>query len=88
MSETAVEIVRPSDGQVTLTLSYEDAEILTRLIGRCNPGNLVAHSTTLYDAIHSLCEEFGEDDKDAANRFYSAVIGQQVYVYDISYNPF
>lgn len=88
MSETTFEITRPTEGRVVLNLDWQDAEIVLRLVGLANTGNLASHSQNLLSIVNSLVEEFGRDNGEANNRYGARISNGQVYIYDLLNPPF
>jgi len=76
------EINSPTDGGVTLTLPWADAEVLTRLVGMSNSGNLQKHSPLLHDFVQQMVEHVGRNNINEANRYATEIRGGQVYISD------
>lgn len=76
-------ITAPTDGFVQLTLTWEDAEVLTRLVGRANSGNLKKFSPRLYDFVLEMVEYVGRDTSDEATNFVSERENGQIYLVDL-----
>jgi hypothetical protein len=77
-------ITPPKEGAVTIVLDWKDAEILTRLVGTANHGNLSSHSPALVVLMEKLNEAFGRNIEGEANRFVAEVErNKQVYITDL-----
>lgn len=81
----SVEITKPTKGGVKIELSYEDAEVLLRLVGLSNYGNLVEHSPDLNKVMDALLEEYGGVDE---GRYGARLSGNQAFIYDRENPPF
>lgn len=77
-----IEITAPTDGGVTLNLPWADAEVLTRLVGMCNTGNLRIVSPVLLDFVSQMNEHVGRNTDTEANRYLAEITAGQVYVLD------
>ncbi len=75
-------IIAPQKGKVTLILDWQEAEIVTRLIGMANHGNLGAHSPNLVAMLTGLLESFGRNLASESNRYTANIQGGQVYLFD------
>lgn len=79
----SIEIVEPQEGKVTLTLSWKDAEILTRIVGLTNTGNIEEHSPVLLEFVTSMVEHVGRSTSVEVNRYLTETRGKQVYIIDL-----
>lgn len=77
------EFVLPTEGKAVLNLDWKDAEILARIIGMVNTGNLSQYSAVLYDFVSKMNTEVGRNDIDRADAFIAVVRGSQVYVENV-----
>lgn len=75
-----VEIVKPTEGTVTLTMSYEAASALTRLLGIVNGG--VARKTGLHDISAPLLSEFGVNDKPKGKYTQTEIRHGQIHIFE------
>ena len=80
-----INITPPSDGEVSFTLSYEDAEILLRLIGLTNSDNLDAHAPEIANLVAALVSEYGRENE---GRYGARISNDQVYIWDNENPPF
>lgn len=74
------EVSPPSTGTVTLTLNWREAEILTRLVGMCNSGNLQDYSPELAEFVENMVKHVGRNKTSEAEYFLAHVTGGQVYI--------
>lgn len=71
-------VTEPNEGRVTLELNWQDAEILTRIVGLTNSASLNEHSPALHNFVTSMVERIGRAHE---SRNYEARISiGQVYV--------
>lgn len=77
-------IVPPAEGGVTLELSFDDAEMLTRVLGLTNTGNMSRMSPALFDFVQRMIEVVGRNDESEARK-YHAFVGnhQQIHVEEL-----
>lgn len=83
----SVEIVKPTEGGVTITLPYNEAEVLLRVVGAVNTGNLTEHAPNLLEVVNSLLQEFGASGNPSV-RYGVRISYNQVYVFDNENPPF
>lgn len=77
------DITAPAEGGVMLSLSWDDAEILTRLVGMTNSGNLIHHSPALADFVENMVEHVGRNDVGEARRYKAETkLNGQTYITD------
>ena len=70
----------PTEGKVTLELSWDDAEILLRVLGWANSGNLREFSPNLARLCEEMHAVFGRNTAPEANKYLSSVIRGQIYI--------
>lgn len=80
-STSAFTITEPTDGQITLELDWQDAQILTRILGLTNSGNLQERSPALYNFVRSMVDRIGRDFESEDYRAQTS--NRQVYVYPV-----
>jgi hypothetical protein len=73
-------IVPPEGGTVTLTLDWDDAEILVRALGMVNTGSLRHVSPNLDEFMTSALGIFGRNFDSEANRYIAESHNRQVYI--------
>lgn len=78
----SIDIKPRQEGSVTLELSWEEAEVLTRAVGMVNFGDLSRLAPVLSNDMEALLQVFGRNTVSEANRFVARVVGGQVYVSD------
>jgi len=78
---TSFEIVPPAEGEVTLTLSWADAEIAARLIGQANYGSLRQVSPALSEFVDDMVKHVGRNTDDEAQNYIVQSRGNQLHVY-------
>lgn len=78
-----IEIQEPSEGKVTLELTWDEAEILLRAVGMTNLGNLESVSPDLASAVDSMVDLFGRNNTNECRRYLSEIRNGQVYVIDL-----
>jgi hypothetical protein len=78
------DINAPTQGKVTLELDWDEAEILARIVGMTNSGNLDTVSPVLAEFVASMVEHVGRNIRSDARKYYAytenSVVGAQVYV--------
>lgn len=81
-SASGFNITEPTDGKVVLTLNWQDAQILTRIVGRTNSGNLQEQSPCLYNFVLSMVDRIKREDD---SEDYAVHVGRfgQMYVYPV-----
>ena len=65
----SIEITKPTEGNATITLPYDEAEILFRAVGHINTGSMRQHAPTLYETTTALLEEFGRSNDREARKY-------------------
>lgn len=70
----------PTEGKVTVQLSWDDSEILLRALGWANSGNLGEFSPNLFRLFKELHSVFGRNTTQEANKYVSEVVGGQIYI--------
>lgn len=75
------EIVPPAEGKVVLELDWKDAEILTRLVGLANSGNLSNVSPVLAEFVKDMVKHVGRSTGIEAKNYTARVDAGQVYIY-------
>lgn len=83
----SIEVTRPTEGGVTITLPFNEAEVLLRAVGMVNAGNLREHAPTLMDVVNELLVEFGSSNKPGV-RYGARLANGQAYIYDNENPPF
>lgn len=73
-------IVPPEEGGVTLELSFDDAEILARVLGMTNTGNISRMSPALFDFVQHMTEVVGRNNLTEARK-YHAFLGNHMQVH-------
>lgn len=73
-------VTLPTEGSVTLTLDWQEAEVLTRVVGLVNAGDLSKHAPTLYRLVTQLVEEFGRNNESEAENYIAKTGMGQVYI--------
>lgn len=79
----SIHIEAPTQGGVTLKLSYHDAEILLRAVGLVNTGSLLQAAPQLLETVDTLLEEFGRNTNLEASRYVAEIINNQIYITDL-----
>lgn len=74
----SIEIVRPQEGEVTITMSYETASALTRVLGLVNTGS--SDLTGISKFSEALLAEFGNNDHPKGEWTYAKVSGGQIFI--------
>lgn len=74
------EVNPPTNGMVTLQLSWTDAEILTRLVGMANTGNLDKHSPALVEFVTEMVGHVGRNNFSEADHYIARAVNGQVYI--------
>lgn len=80
-SASGFTVTEPTEGRVTLELNWQDAEILTRIVGITNSGSLREHSPILHEFVTSMVERIGRGYESKGHEV--RVSGGQVYVYSV-----
>jgi hypothetical protein len=88
MTDTNYTVYAPAEGKLVLELSWDDAEILTRLIGLTNSGSLQQHSKPLHNLVGRMVELVGRNAPKQARRYRATISSGQVWVYDEQNPPF
>lgn len=84
----SINITPPTEGRVTLELSWDDAEVLSRLVGLVTGGNLKEFSLTLYEFVQQMNEHVGRNTQNEARKFVAKTAGPNQAVYLYENNPF
>lgn len=71
-------IEEPSKGSVTLELSWDDAVVLTRIVGLTNSGDLTAAAPDLHEFVTEMTEIIGRPSPSDMPRFH--VSGAQIRI--------
>jgi hypothetical protein len=74
------DIKSPVEGKVTLDLTWDEAEVLTRVLGLTNSGNLRKHAPGLHEFVQSMVVHVGRGVSGEASKYVAEVGGGQVYV--------
>jgi hypothetical protein len=63
------EITPPSPGEVTLHLTFDEAEIVARAVGLITRGSLTSHSPNLVDFVEDMVEIVGRSNSKEARKY-------------------
>lgn len=70
----------PTEGKVTLELSWDDAEVLLRVLGWANSGSLMHVSPNLARLCDEMHTVLGRNTANEANKYLSSVIRGQIHI--------
>lgn len=75
-----VTITPPAEGKVVLELDWKDAEILARIVGLTNSGNLDEQSPALATFVETMTEHVGRNNHREAKNYFAHIHAGQAYV--------
>lgn len=78
------DITPPTSGVVTLELSWDEAEIVTRALGLINAGNMRENAPNLCQFVESMVELVGRSNSSEARKFLvTSGRFNQMYIHEL-----
>lgn len=73
-------IVAPTEASVTLNLSWEDAKVLTRIVGLTNSGCLMEASPVLHRFFDKMVAHIGSNVPAESRDYEADISGGQIFL--------